>query len=207
MILAQPFVYRPGTSLVHRLSVAPKLLMLGVGSLAVTLLDSPPVDAAGVLAAVGLHVLAGLPWSVLRRSLIPVAWIVVPVVAYLSVLGQWRSALSSAADISALVVAASVVTATTSPAALLDTLDAGLGWLCRWRVVRRMVNPERVSLAISLTLAAIPAVARCVEDARVAATARGLERSVRARVAPAVIRSIGHAFRMADALTARGLGD
>ena len=85
---------------------------------------------------------------------------------------------------------------------LLDAIVRGLG------PFRRLgVNPEKVALAFSLMLGAIPAIFQIFHETREAAKARGLERSPRANLSPMAIRVVAHGLDTGAALHARGIGD
>ena len=85
---------------------------------------------------------------------------------------------------------------------MLDAIKRGLG------PVRRVgVNPERVALAFSLMIRAIPGILEIAHETRAAAKARGLERNPRALLTPMVIRTVAHAYDTGAALHARGIGD
>jgi len=99
-------------------------------------------------------------------------------------------------------VAATVLTATTSVDDLLDSIVRGL------RPFRRFgVDPDRVGLTFSLMLRAVPETLDLAAETRDAARARGLERSIRARTTPLVLRVVARARDTGDALHARGVVD
>lgn len=201
------FAYRPGVTVLHQAPVMVKLVGLAVVMVVVTLVDGVPVDLLGLVGALVGHIVARLPRSGLRRTMVAVGIVALPLAGWTTYVNGWRGGLSVTCDVLAVVILAGVVTGTTSPAALLDALVVPLERLGRWPVLRRWLDAERVALTFSLALAAIPAVSRCAHDAREAAAARGLGRSWRAFLVPTAIRTVAHAFAVADALTARGLGD
>lgn len=102
----------------------------------------------------------------------------------------------------ALILAASAVTASTAIEDMTDTVTWAIGPLRRFGV-----KPERVALAFSLVIRAIPNVIGISRETRDAARARGLERSARARVVPVVIRTVAQAQLTGEALAARGIGE
>ena len=102
----------------------------------------------------------------------------------------------------ALILAASAVTASTAVDDMVETVTWALGPLRRFGV-----RPERVALAFSLVIRAIPNVIGIAQETAAAARARGLERSPRARVVPLVIRTVSHAQLTGEALAARGIGE
>lgn len=194
--------YRPGRTVLHRLPVGPKVALLAVFSLVVVLVRSLP--ASGMcLALVLVAALVGrVPLGAVLRALRGLAVLLVVV----SAVQWWVNGLARAAettlDLVALAVAALVLTTTTPVNALLDAL---VRWL---RPLRRLgVDPERVALAFSLAIAALPATLALALETRDAARARGLGRHPRAYLTPFVVRVVARAHETGDALHARGLGD
>lgn len=194
--------HRPGNTPLHRLPAGPKLgLLFGYGVLVVGLHGPLPAVAA-VAFSLGLAVTARLGPAELWRGLRPLLF----VVAFLAAFQWWQRggaiAVEVAGTVLALAIAATVVTTTTATDRLLDAIVRGLG------PFRRIgVKPERVALAFSLAMAAIPRIAEIAAETRDAARARGLERSPRAYLTPMAIRTVAHAQATGEALTARGLGD
>lgn len=195
-------VHHPGTSPLHRVPAGPKLgLLVGYG-IVVVALQGPwwPVGALGISLLLALS--ARVPARDLWRGLRPMIVIVAVLAGFQAWQRGWPAAVEVAATVLALVVAASTFTATTPTDRLLDAVVRGLG------PFRRVgVNPEKVALAFSLMIAAIPRIADIAADTRDAARARGLERSPRAYLTPLAIRTVAHAQATGDALAARGLGD
>ncbi|MFT4187768.1 MAG: energy-coupling factor transporter transmembrane protein EcfT [Aeromicrobium sp.] len=195
-------VYRPGTTLLHRLPAGPKLAALfGYGVFVVWLSGPwPTVTTVGVSLAMALS--ARLPLRDLVGGLRPFAIMAALIVAFQWWQRGWPVAVEVAATVLALVIAAVTFTATTRVDAMLDALVRGLG------PFRRIgVRPERVALTISLTLTSIPRIAQIAAETRDAARARGIERSPRAWLTPMAIRAVAHAHHLGDALAARGLDD
>ncbi len=191
----------PGTSLVHRAPLVAKfgvVLLVGISTFLVT-------DwrvSAGICAAVLLvHLASGLGLRRLIRSLGPL----LPILIVLTGFQWWSHDLAFAArlvlGILAAYLAAGILTATTPVDRLLDGVVTAAHPLRRW------VDPETVALTISIMLRSIPWIAGAFGDVRESAKARGLERSPRALVLPAVIHTVAYARRTGDALAARGLGD
>ena len=195
-------LYRPGSTLWHRLSAGAKLFLLLALGIVVVVLRGPwtgLVLLGGVLAVclwsrMGLRVL----WRTLRSLVL----ITLALAAYTAWQQGAARATEVVADLWTLVLAATVVTSTTPLDQMLDAFVAAL------QPLRRLgVDPERVGLAFSLMIRAIPTTIGIAEETRDAALARGLQRSPRARLVPLVIRTIAHARATGEALDARGLGD
>ncbi len=195
-------LYRPGGSLLHRAPAGAKLGMLAAVGTGVVVLRGP-WPALGILAvALVALVAARPPWRATAAGLLPIALTAVALGAY----QVWQRGpavgVEVAADLLAVVVAATAVTVTTALDALLDLLVRATGPL------RRLgADPESLALAVALMLRTIPALGLLFGEVRDAARARGLERSPRAQLVPFVIRAVGRAQQTGDALAARGIGD
>jgi biotin transport system permease protein len=195
-------LYRPGSTLWHRLSAGAKLGLLFVLGIVVAVLHGP---RSGLALLAGVLVVCA--WSrmglrVLARTLGGLALISVTLAAYLAWQQSVPRAVEVVADLWTLVLAATVVTSTTPLDQMLDAFVTAL------RPLRAVgVDPERVGLAFSLMIRAIPTTIGIAEETRDAALARGLQRSPRARLVPLVIRTIAHARATGEALDARGIGD
>lgn len=193
-------LYRPGSSALHRLSPALKLLALAAIALVVTLVPHTPVSL-GVLAGgvVAGYLVAGLGLRVLGRQLLPLRWIVVfMVVTQLIFLTPWAMVLNTSRVV-LLVALAALVTLTTRTEDLLATVERAL------RPLRRLgVDAERVALTLSLTLSMVPVIADFARQIREAQHARGVRLGLRG-VVPLLVVSLRHADDLADAMTARGI--
>lgn len=194
--------YRPGTTLIHRIPAGPKLGLLALFGVA-TVAVSGVWSALGFLAFALLLVLwVRMPVRATLRALRPLLLVIVFVTAFQVWQNGWPLAIHVVAGLLASVTAALVFTATTSIDAMLDAITRGL------RPFRRIgINPERIALAFSLVLRAIPDIFDIAQETRAAAKARGLDRSPRALLVPMALRTVARAYETGDALAARGLGD
>lgn len=195
-------VYQPGDSLVHRLPVGLKVLLLGGFSLAIVLTRS----ATASWWFLGTAVLAALLARVRLGTLARAARVVLVFAVFVGALQWWfygrEKAVETLVDLVALALAAVVVTATTPVNAMLDAL-------VRWiRPLRRVgVDPDRVALTFTLAIQSLPGTVSLALETRDAARARGLGRHPRAYLTPFVIRVVARAHETGDALQARGIGD
>lgn len=195
-------LYRPGTTVVHRTPVGIRLVLLTVLGVALVVLRGPLSAVVALALAVGVAVLAGLPWRSTVRGLAGILLTAALVGAYQTWQRGWELGVEVAGDLLALVVAATVVTATTPTDTLLDLLARAV------RPLRHVgLSPESFALAVALMLRAIPALGELFGEVRDAARARGLERSPRAQLVPFAVRAVGRARATGDALAARGIGD
>ncbi|MDC7121412.1 energy-coupling factor transporter transmembrane protein EcfT [Cellulomonas fimi] len=195
-------LYHPGTTVVHRLPAGAKLAGLAMAGVAVLLLDGPLPAVGALVVAVGVLLVARVPLHRATRGLLPVTVLALVVGLYQTWSRGWQVGVEIAAELLALVVLGTVVTATTRSDALLDVLA---------RVTRPLrhvgLHPETAVLAVGLFLRTIPVLAQSSLEVRAAARARGLDRDPRALVVPAAVRMVAHARATGDAIAARGLAD
>lgn len=193
-------LYRPGTSVLHRVPAWTKLAGIGALGVGLVVLRGPASAGAALAGTLLLAVAARLPVRSLR-GLLPIVVTALLVGVYQTWQRGWPLGVEVAADLLTLVLAATVVTATTPTDELLDLLTRAA------RPLRRWVAPESVALAVALMLRTIPALGHLFTEVRDAARARGLERSPRAHLVPFVVRTVARARLTGDALAARGIGD
>ena len=194
-------VHQPGDSLLHRAPAGPKLVVLAVFSIAVVATRSAALAPVFLVLALAAAAVGRVRLGTLLR-----AGRAVLVLALLAGAVQWwvdgpAKAVETLVDLLALALAAVTLSATTPVNAVLDALVRGLAPL------RRVgVSPERVALAVSLAIGALPGTVALALETRDAARARGL-RHPRAYLTPFVVRVVARAHEQGDALAARGLGD
>ena len=195
-------LYQPGTTWLHRTPAGAKLLALVLFSLVVVIVRGPWSGAAFLGVSIVLTVWSTKRLRAVLLSLRGIAIIAVLLGGYQAWQRGWPVAIEVVADLFALVLASLVLTATTPLDEMLETLTRALG------PFRRLgVDPERVSLAFSLMLRAVPETLTLGREPREAAKARGLERSPRANLVPFAIRVVAQARETGEALDARGIAD
>ncbi|WP_225754227.1 energy-coupling factor transporter transmembrane protein EcfT [Actinotalea sp. Marseille-Q4924] len=195
-------LYHAGDTVLHRASPAAKAAGLAVLGLAVVALAGPVSAVALLLLALAAAALGRLPVAPTARALLPVLVTAAVVAAYQLWQRGPATAVEVGLDLVSLVLAATVVTATTRADRMLDALTRAL------RPLRRLgVRPDLVALALGLMIRTVPELARSAAEVRDAARARGLDREPRALLVPAALRAVGRARVTGDALAARGLAD
>ncbi|KQB86571.1 energy-coupling factor transporter transmembrane component T family protein [Corynebacterium lowii] len=195
--------YVPGRSPLHRASVGLKLfLVLGyvlVGAIAVS---SPFAAILYTLPCVLGYALARIPLGIAWAQF----WPPLPILLFLGAFQWWQNGLAHAATVvitlMASIMAACLLTLTTTIAELMEGLERAFSPLERWGF-----PAERFSLALSLTLRMIPVQMSTVSEVLEARKARGASWSARAFLTPVLIRSLRRAQLIAEALWARGAGD
>lgn len=191
-------VYVPGSSLVHRAPIGVKLALMLIGVSALVLLRSPLAVSIGAVAVAGGYALARIPMRVAVAQVWPLRWFVLALLPLQAWLAGWATAIAVVGTMVLAVMLAALVTLTTTTTDLLAWTDRLLG---------RIPQGATISLILILTLRAIGVLARLLDEAREARLARGATWSSRALVTPVVVRSIGYAHDLGEALMARGLDD
>ena len=194
--------YRPGNTLLHRLPPGAKLLGLLLAGIGLVLVHSPYLAVGAAAAAAGLVVWVGGGVRTVLTTLRGLLVVAVLLGGWLVWHSGWSQAVDTVGDLVALVLAAAALLISTAVNDMLDTIA---------RLARPLrvfgVDPERVSLAFSLMIRAIPSTLEAAEQSRQAALARGLGSDPRARLIPLAIRVVAQAKATGDALHARGIGD
>lgn len=195
-------VYVPGDSILHRTPAGAKMTGLAAFGVASAFAGTPTIGAALIaLALIGYQV-AGLGIGIAVRRLRPLLPVAVLVGVVQWVTGGWLAALGTATVLVALLMAATLVSLTTSTTAMVDALVTAI------RPLRRLgVDPERVGLQLALGIRAVPLVLELARNIREAQRARGLSADPRAFAVPLIVRSLRQADQLADALHARGIDD
>lgn len=195
-------LYRPGTTVLHRLPAGTKLGGLVVAGVGSTFVRSPAVTAGALVLALVGYAVARIPVRVLLDLLRPVLLVLVPLAIFQTVVAGWARASVIVGVILVLVVLANLVTLTTRTSDLIDVVVRVCGPL------RRVgVEPERVGLLLQLAIRAVPLVIDLGRRVREAQHARGLGASPRAFAVPLIVGALRRADDLGDALAARGLDD
>lgn len=196
-------VYIPGNSLIHRTSPTAKFVALLGFIVAVTVLPSRPWHGLAVLAGVCvLYAVARIPVGTAWRQVAPV----LPIMVFFGAFLWWQNGLAAMLTtvfgLLATLMAASLLTLTTTIEELLEALEANLAPLGRLGV-----PVDTISLAIALTIRQIPVLFNTANESLDARKARGASVSLLAFGTPLVIRSIRRAQLTGEALMARGAVD
>lgn len=193
--------FHTGTSPMHRLPAWSKVLLIA-GWGVVTVLLSDPVSAVSLAVAALLLLVSILPpWRPTVRGIALFAAMAALAAAYQVYRGNVGGAVEIAADLLGLCAVSLAVTGSTPMGELLELAAAAA------RPLRRVLPPAIPGLMFAIMLRVIPQVATIMAEAKEAARARGIERSVTALMIPTATRSVGFALDLGAALHARGIGD
>lgn len=190
--------YCPGVSVLHRLPVGAKVLALLFMTSALLLLRSVPAVLIGALVVAAGYALARIPLRLALAQAWPLRWVVAILIPAQAWLSGWQAAVVVVGTMLVTVLLAGLVTLTTRVSDLLAWTD---------RALARLPAGETISLILVLTIRAVAVLSEVLQQAHEARVARGVQWSARALVTPVVIRSIGYAHGLGEALMARGLDD
>ena len=153
------------------------------------------------MVAIGFAV-ARIPVREIWRQLRPLRWLLLFIAIAQLVLAGPVVAVMVCGTLLISVAIAALVTLTTKVSDMLDACQRVLRPLGRLGV-----DPDRIALVLAMTIRCIPLLTGIVDDVAQARKARGLGFSIRALIAPAVVRALRSADAMGDALIARGVDD
>lgn len=195
-------IYEPGDGWLFRTPVGVKYLLL----IAVTV---PPLIAGTwwvTVAALAVVLLLLATAGVRPRRALRIGWVLwsllVVMAAYHLVAQNPAGAVVQSGNILVAVLAARMLTLTSSTPDLMDALTRALGPL---RLVKG--NPATVSLAVALMVRSVPYLIGSIDQARDATKARGRDRNPALLATPVVLGTVLYAERTGEALHARGLPD
>jgi biotin transport system permease protein len=191
-------LYIDGRSALHRAAAGAKILAMVALGTGVFLIPDWPVVGFVLATVILLYPASGFGPRIMWVQIKPILWLMVIFFAVQLWLNDWQAGLLVVTRIAAIVMFAALVTLTTKTSDLLASLERAMQPL---RPIG--VNPEKVSLAISMVLRFIPVIAQVAHEIRDAQRARGLDRSIVAMVVPLIIRTLKMADDVADAIDAR----
>ena len=142
------------------------------------------------------------------RRLWSLKWLVLLIAVPQLIFLAPTEAVITTARILAVVLLAGLFTLTTKVSAVMDLVLAGFAPLERLGLARVGLGADRVALAMSLTMTAIPTVFGFYGEIREARRARGARTGplgVVRMTTPLLVMTLKHAEETAEALTARGV--
>lgn len=194
-------LYRPGTSLLHRMPAGLKVLVFAALALSIALTaDSVWTLLIAGLVTVYLYLLAGFGMPTLLCQLYATRWIVLVMLVTQVLFLPVVIAVTNTSRVLVVILLAAMITLTTRIPALLDATDQALAPLRRFGV-----NAAGIGLLLALTITAIPVIGGFATEIREAQRARGAPVRLQTFVVPLLVMSLKHSDELADALTARGI--
>ncbi|SMY02751.1 MULTISPECIES: energy-coupling factor transporter transmembrane protein EcfT [Brevibacterium] len=186
----------------HRTAPEVKLAVIALIGVVALIFRDPVINWSMFAALVVLGFTARLRLHHFLRTWIYAAVLILIVVAMQYFFGSLRAGLTVGGTVFACVQAAMLLTLTTTVAQLLDTFTLIVSPL---RLLG--ASPDTIALTASLMVRAISHISGLLGEADRAARARGLDSSIKARVVPAILRSVKYAQDTGRALDARGIVD
>lgn len=196
-------VYVNRQSPIHRIPALAKFGLLFVFVLTGALLSRTPGYALIFIALAGLgYLIARIPPAIALHQLWPPLPLLIILGGYLWWQSGWQVAASTIGSIYSAIMAATLLTLTTTHTEMLEAVDRILAPLGKLGL-----PVDTISLAISMTLRLIPLQLATVHEVLDARKARGAGFSIVAFGVPVLVRSLRRATMLSDALIARGVGD
>lgn len=194
--------FEPGPGWLFRLPVGWKYLVVLLLSIPTLVVAQWWFTLASLVMVLAVAATSGLsPRRMLRLGWMLWAMLGVLVAFHLVTLHP-SAAVMRPGNILVAVLAARLLTLTTSLPVLMDALATALTPLKLLRL-----DPAQAALAVALMIRSIPFLMGTVDDARAAAGARGLGRNPARLLTPVMLGAVGYAERTGEALQARGIGD
>ncbi|MGF9562628.1 CbiQ family ECF transporter T component [Neorhizobium sp. JUb45] len=194
-------LYLDGQSLLHRLPTRAKLGGLALFSLLLFAVSHPVVLGFAALAAAIAYSSTGIGWREGVARLRP-AFITIFAVTLFALLFQPPvEALTILFRLTALMLAAAAITATTSIGAFIDTIT----WAAKPFERIGLVRAADIGLSVGLVIRFVPEVTLRYRSIRDAHQARGLKVRPVTLIVPLLIQTLKNADEIAAAIDARGI--
>ncbi|ARM87272.1 biotin/cobalt ABC/ECF transporter permease protein [Rhizobium sp. CIAT894] len=194
-------LYVEGNSLMHRLSPRLKLLSLMAFGIVLFISDNLILLSSAVLLTAVLYRMVGQPLGDALRRLRPIFLTIAVVALFNLIFNPWQAALVPLLRLTALMLLAAAVTATTSITEFIDEVTA----LARPLERTGWVQADDIGLALGLVLRFVPEIVTRYQAIREAHRARGLKVRPITLLAPLIILTLRDADNIAAAIDARGI--
>jgi len=194
-------LYVEGKSIMHLVSPRLKLLAMLLLGFALFLSDDLRILAGATVLTALAYGSVGLPIAAALARLKPVFLTIVIVAAFSLLFNPWHLALVALFRLTALMLLAAAVTATTTIAQFVDEVTA----LARPLERTGWVQADDIGLAVGLVLRFVPEIVGRYQAIRDAHTARGTKASIFTMLVPLIILTLRDADNIAAAIDARGI--
>ncbi|WP_298417910.1 energy-coupling factor transporter transmembrane protein EcfT [Brevibacterium sp.] len=189
----------PTRGWLHSVPTGVKLALIAAIGIVALIFRDPVINWSMFVVLLVIGFTARLRLSYFLRTWLYVAVLVAIVMTLQFFFGSLQAGLAVGGTVFACVQAALLLTLTTTVAQLLDTFTVLVSPLRLFGA-----NTEAIALTARLMVRAISHVSGLLGEAERAARARGLDSSIKARVVPAILRSVKYAQDTGRALDARG---
>ncbi|ABC89740.1 MULTISPECIES: energy-coupling factor transporter transmembrane component T family protein [Rhizobium] len=192
-------LYVEGNSRMHRLSPRAKLLSLTAFAILLFISHNLLLLSGAVLVAAVLYGTVGLPIGEALLRLRPIFLTIAVVALFNLIFNPWQAALVPVLRLTALMLLAASVTATTTITEFIDEVTA----LARPLERTGRVQADDIGLALGLVLRFVPEIVNRYQAIREAHKARGLKVRPTSLLAPLIILTLKDADNVAAAIDAR----
>jgi biotin transport system permease protein len=190
-----------GNSVMHRISARAKLIVLaGLGVILFTTANIPLL-AMAVAATGALYLGTGMPFRAAVARLKPILLTILIVALFSLAFNPWHDAVVSLLRLTALMLFAASVTATTTITQFMDEITL----LARPLERMGLVRADDVGLAVGLVVRFVPEILGRYQAIREAHQARGLKVRPTTVLVPLIILTLKDADNIAAAIDARGV--
>lgn len=194
-------LYVEGNSLLHRLPVGIKLAVLAALGAGLFLSGSPIAPGLAVLFGAAVYFTLGLPVGEALARLRPMFLTILFIAAFSLFFTPAIEVFTQVLRLTALMLLAAAVTATTTVAAFMEAITAAARPLERIGLVKA----DDLGLAFGLVVRFVPDILSRYEAIREAHAARGITVRPLTLITPLIILTLKEADQIAAAIDARGL--
>lgn len=194
-------LYVEGESALHRLSPRTKIFALFLLGLVLFISDNIPLLAIAMLLTVLAYRSVGLLLKESAMRLKPIFLTIAFVALFTLVFNPWHDALVTLLRLTALMLFAAAVTATTTITQFMDEITA----LARPVERTGLVKADDIGLAVGLVLRFVPEIIARYHAIGEAHAARGLKLRPTTMLIPLIILTLRDADNIAAAIDARGI--
>ncbi|SCW31869.1 biotin transport system permease protein [Rhizobium mongolense subsp. loessense] len=194
-------LYVEGTSIMHRLPARSKLLVLAILGVILFTTRNIPLLLLGVLITGAVYFSLGLPFGQATARLKAVLLTILVVALFSLAFNPWHGAVVALLRLTALMLFAAAVTATTTISEFIDEITL----LARPLERAGLVAANDVGLAVGLVVRFVPEILGRYQAIKEAHTARGIKVRPVTVLAPLIILTLRDADNIAAAIDARGV--
>ncbi|MDM9626640.1 CbiQ family ECF transporter T component [Rhizobium sp. S152] len=190
-----------GSSSMHRLSARAKLIALALLGILLFATADIALLAAAVAATAVVYLSIGLPFRAALARLRPIFLTIVIVALFSLAFNPWHEAVIALLRLTALMLFAASVTATTSVTQFMDEITL----LARPLERLGLLRADDVGLAVGLVVRFVPEILSRYHAIREAHAARGIKLRPTTVLVPLIILTLKDADNIAAAIDARGI--
>ena len=189
-------------SWLHRMPAVLKIITLFAFSILVFSISNFFVLLSFLIVAVGLALCAKLSKSIVMSLLKTIIPFVVFFMFYEAIFQTWQLGVMLSLRLSTVVLAASIISATTSSLDFISALEKILSPLQRFKI-----KTKNLTLGVWMALRFIPLIQQNLSEIKIAQQARGLRKNSMTLLIPLLIKTFKTADAVSEAIEIRGLGE